>query len=62
MKKKILKIIRSVIVAAFILYSFNIIASPLNLIIPINIITVALVALLGFPALIGLIMFVIFVF
>jgi hypothetical protein len=62
MKKKILKIIRSVIVAAFILYGFNIIASPLNLIIPINIITVALVALLGFPALIGLIMFVIFVF
>ncbi|MDD4035815.1 MAG: pro-sigmaK processing inhibitor BofA family protein [Bacilli bacterium] len=62
MKKVIIKVIRSIIVAAFILYGFNIIAAPLNLIIPINVVTVALVALLGFPALIGLIMFVIIVF
>ena len=55
MFKKIFFIMKKIILAAFILYGFNLIMSPLSIIVPINIITVALVTLLGFPGLLGLI-------
>ena len=55
MLKKIFNIFKKVILAAFILYGFNLIMSPLSVIVPINFITVTIVTVLGFPGLLGLI-------
>ncbi|MEG0825875.1 MAG: pro-sigmaK processing inhibitor BofA family protein [Bacilli bacterium] len=53
--KKIFKILKKIVVSSFILYSYNLIAAPLNLIIPINLITILLLAIVGLPALFALI-------
>lgn len=55
MFKKIVSVMKKIVLAAFILYGFNLIMSPLSIIVPINIITVTVVTLLGFPGLFGLI-------
>jgi len=55
MLKMIFGIFKKIILAAFILYGFNLIMSPLAVIVPINIITVSAVTILGFPGLFGLI-------
>lgn len=53
----ILKIIRRFIFSAFLLYGYNLIAVNFNLIIPINVLNIFLISILGFPSLIGLILF-----
>lgn len=55
MLKKIFIVIKKIVLAAFILYGFNLIMSPLSIIVPINVITVTVVACLGFSGLLGLI-------
>jgi len=55
MFKKIFSVMKKIVLAAFILYGFNLIMSPLSILVPINIITVLVVTLLGFPGLFGLI-------
>lgn len=51
MLKKILEVIKRIIFSVVLLYGFNIIASPINIMIPINFITIGAVTILGFPAL-----------
>ena len=53
--KKIFVITKKIVFSAFLIYGFNLVASPLNLIIPINFITVGLITVLGLPALLSLI-------
>ncbi len=60
--KKLLSLLKKVILSFFILYGFNMIASDFNIIIPINIITVSLVSLLGFPALFSLVLLFVLVY
>ncbi|MGN1379366.1 MAG: pro-sigmaK processing inhibitor BofA family protein [Bacilli bacterium] len=57
MIKKIFNIIKKVVFAFLILYGLNLTLSStsLNIIIPINIITILLVTLLGFPGLCAII-------
>lgn len=55
--EKILKILRGLLFAPFILYIYNLISLPLNLIIPINIFSIIFVGILGIPGLITLIAF-----
>lgn len=55
MLKKVFKLLKKIIVSAFVLYSYNLISAPINLIIPINIFTVATLTILGLPALFALI-------
>lgn len=62
MIKKIFNIIKKVVFSVFLIYGYNLIMAPLNLIIPINIITVSLVTILGIPALISLIIVLLVVF
>jgi len=62
MLKKIFKFIQKMIVSAFILYSYNVIASPLNLIVPINLFTILILTILGLPALFGLIIILLFAY
>ena len=55
MLKKIIKVVKKVILAIFMLYGLNILISSLNILIPINVITIAIVSLLGIPGLCTLI-------
>ena len=50
------KILKRIIISSFLIYGYNLLAQPLNLIIPINIITISSVSLLGIPALFSLIL------
>lgn len=62
MLKKILKIIRRGIFSVLLLYGYNMVISPLGLIVPINLITVGLITILGLPALFSLIAILLFIF
>lgn len=62
MLKKILKLIRKIIFTVLLLYSYNLIMAPLNLMIPINFITVGVITLLGSSALLGFIVILLIVF
>lgn len=57
MLKKVFNIIKKIIVAVLLIYAYNKLALPLNIIIPINIITILLVALCGIPSILMLILF-----
>ncbi len=54
--KKIAVVLKKIILSAFILYGYNLIAVKFNLTIPINIITVSSVSILGFPILFVLVL------
>jgi len=58
--KKLLKILRSVIIAPFVLYGYNLIAAPLNMIIPINIYSILVVGVIGIPGLLMLFIMMLF--
>ena len=47
--KKLFYMVRKIILAIFLLYTYNIIAKSFGLIIPINYITVAIISLLDLP-------------
>ena len=49
--------IKKIILSAFILYGYNLIAVNFNMVIPINLITILFIAILGTPALVALILF-----
>ena len=52
--KKIVLFLKNIILAPFIIYLYNLVASPLNFVIPINICTILIVGILGIPGLISL--------
>ncbi len=54
--KKILDLLKRVVLSFVILYGYNLIAANFNMVIPINIITVGVVAILGVPSLIALLL------
>ncbi|MBD9105032.1 hypothetical protein EGW03_01025 [bacterium] len=62
MFKKIFYLLRRVFFSFVILYGFNTIGSNFNLVIPINIITLTSITLLGFPALLSLILLLVIAF
>ena len=51
MLKKIGEILKKIIFSIVLLYGYNMIATPINVMIPINLITIGAVTILGFPAL-----------
>jgi len=60
--KIVLNLAKKIVISAFALYGFNLIVSPLNIIIPINIITVGILTVLGLPAIFTLIIIQILIF
>ena len=62
MFKKLFNLIKRIVISAFVLYGYNLLVAPINLIIPINIITVSLLTIFGLPALFSLIIILIVVF
>lgn len=57
MLKKIFGVIKRVVMAVLFIYAYNKFALPLNVIIPINMITVLLVSLCGIPSILMLVLF-----
>lgn len=55
MIKKVIKVVKKICLAFVMLYGLNILLGSINIFVPINIFTLALVTLLGAPALMGLI-------
>lgn len=55
--KKVLVFLRGFLLAPFILYLYNVIAVPLNVIVPINLFNTVIVGFLGIPGLILLVVF-----
>ena len=54
MIKRIFKVVKKVVVAIALLYSFNLLVSSMDILIPINYIYVGTVSLLGIPGLLSL--------
>lgn len=52
----VFKLIRKIIIAIFMLYGLNILISPMNIIIPINIFSIVVISLLGIPGLLSLVL------
>ena len=50
MIKKGLIVLKRIVLAAFMLYAYNLIMAPLNMLVPINIYTISLTALFGLMA------------
>lgn len=59
--KFIIKLMKRIILSAFLLYGYNLIAVNFNMIIPINVYTVGLVSILGIPSVFALILFKVFI-
>lgn len=55
--KKVLVFLRGFLLAPFILYLYNVIAVPLNVIVPINLFNTVIVGFLGIPGLVLLVVF-----
>ena len=55
--KNIIMIIKKIILSFVVLYTYNLIAVNFNMVIPINIVTIGLIAFLGTPSLLALILF-----
>lgn len=62
MLKKIFKIVKKIMISVFLLYGVSLVVNPLDIIIPINIITVLFVTILGIPAVLSLILIFVIVF
>lgn len=60
--KKIFHIIKKIVFSAFVLYGYNLIVVPLNMMVPINIITVSALTILGLPALLSFIVILLVIF
>ena len=62
MLKKCFSLIKKIILSFFVLYGYNLIAISFGLMIPINFFTVLMLSVLGFPALLALVVILIVVF
>lgn len=56
MIKKIFNVIKKIVLSSFLLYGYNLIAVSFGIIIPINLITVGILTVLGYPSLFSLIL------
>lgn len=56
MIKKVFRFIKKLIFSSFLLYGYNMLALPINIIVPINPITILATTILGIPALFVLIL------
>ena len=60
--KKTYELVKRIIISVFLLYSFNLVMSPLEIMIPINMITVVGITVLGFPALLSFLVILLFIY
>ena len=55
MLKIVLKVVKRIVFSSFLLYGYNLLVNPLNLMVPINVVTVSALSIFGVPALISFI-------
>ena len=55
--KMLFQLVKKIIVSGFILYGYNLIAVNVNMILPINVITLLFLTFLGTPSLFALVLF-----
>ena len=60
MFKIVLKIIKKVVIGMILLFGYNTFLSSLNLMIPINVVTIVIASLFDVPGIIGLALFLLF--
>ena len=60
MLKVIFKVVKKIIMAVLFIYVYNKISLPLDVVVPINVFTVAIVAVCGLPSIVMLIIFSLF--
>ncbi|MBR1717921.1 MAG: pro-sigmaK processing inhibitor BofA family protein [Bacilli bacterium] len=58
----ICKIIKKIIFSCFLLYGYNVLAVPLNIIIPINIVNILIISIFGVSSLFSLILIHVLIF
>ena len=61
MLKFIFNVVKKLILGLLLLYAYNMIVYPLNATIPMNIFTIVFVTILGFPGMLGLCLFSLFI-
>jgi hypothetical protein len=57
MLKKIFNVLKKIIMSVLFIYAYNKLTLPLDVVIPMNVITVCLVALCGIPSILMLVLF-----
>ena len=62
MVKQLFKLLKKCILSVFLVYGFNILANPLGILIPINMLTISIITLFGIPSLLSLIALLLIVF
>lgn len=62
MLKKIIQIVKKIFFAVFLIYSYNIVAVPLGIIVPLNLFTIIYVTIFDVPALLSLIVLIFYIF
>ena len=60
MFKLVFKVVKKVIIGMLLLFAYNTVLSSLNLMIPINVITIVIASLFDVPGIIGLAVFLLF--
>ena len=62
MLKKFFGLLKRILFYVLLLYSFNLVAAPMGVIVPINLITVSSLVILGVPALFSYILIIVLMF
>ena len=57
MLKKVFLVVKKIVLAVLFIYTYNKLALPLNVFIPMNIVTILLVAACGIPSILMLVLF-----
>ena len=60
--KKIFNVLKKIVFYALLLYGYNLIAAPINMVVPINAFTVGALTIFGFPALFSFIIILVLIF
>ena len=55
MIKKIFRLVKKIVFSFLLIYSYNLIAAPINVVIPMNMITILYTTFLGIPAFLSII-------
>ena len=55
MLRKIFKLVKKIVFSFLLIYSYNLIAAPINVVIPMNMITILYTKILGIPAFLSII-------
>lgn len=62
MLKKIVKILKKIVLSFLLIYGYNLVISPINMLVPLNIITISYITILGIPAFLSIIVISFFIY